>query len=159
MDSAALLNFLSWGMILTSALTFVACMYIQAPYGRYTKASGWGVQIPAKFSWFLMECPNLVISAIVYIHYSASACSSNWKNNVMILLFVFHYINRAVVYPLRMTSAANAMPIGVVLLAFTYCCWNGTVQALSLGVVNCDNQVSNLQFYAGVLVCEIWFML
>ena len=69
------LNVLSWGMILLSVVTFVLCTYIQAPYGRYTTAKGWGVQIPAKFSWFLMECPNLVLPAIVYIHYGSPACS------------------------------------------------------------------------------------
>lgn len=142
MTVATTLWYLQWSMLATALCTFVATMFISAPYGRYTTSKGWGPLIPAKLAWFFMESPNLWVSAIVYLYYSEESCSSNRHNNTLMCMFVLHYLNRSVLYPLRMPRDANPMPISVCLLAFCYCVWNGLTQALSLGVVNCQHVAS-----------------
>lgn len=139
MDSYTLLWWLQWGMVSTALVTFVATTVISAPYGRYTTPKGWGPLIPAKLAWFFMESPNLWITAIVYLYFSNEGCSSNRYNSTLTCMFVLHYMNRSVLYPLRMPRDANPMPISVCFLAFSYCVWNGLTQALSLGVVNCQH--------------------
>lgn len=136
--SVQLLRWLQFGMIGTAVVTFAATMTINAPYGRYSTAKGWGPLLPAKFCWFMMESPNLFIPMAVYLHYATPRCSSNYSNNILMCMFVMHYINRAILYPLRMARDASPMPLTVALLAFFFTSWNGLMQALSLGVVNCD---------------------
>jgi len=133
-----MLKWLQFGMIGTALMTFAATMTINAPYGRYSTAKGWGPLLPAKFCWFMMESPNLFIPMAVYLHYATPRCSSNYSNNILMCMFVMHYINRAIIYPLRMARDASPMPLTVAVLAFVFTCWNGLMQALSLGVVNCD---------------------
>ena len=123
-------------MVVTGFVTFGTTLLIKAPYGRYSTDKGWGVLLPARLSWFLMESPNLWVTMIVGLHFSNPQCTASTANMVLVGMFVLHYTNRAVLYPLRMRRDASPMPISVTALAFLYCCWNGTLQALSLIVVN-----------------------
>ena len=148
---------LAWAMIVTALATFVTTLVISAPYGRYSTAKGWGPLIPAKLAWFFMESPNLWIPGIIYVHYSDAECASNPYNNRLIMMFLIHYINRTVLYPLRMPRDANPMPISVCLLAFLYCIWNGLTQSLALGMVHCEDTISGnfmaiIRFYTGVFI-------
>jgi hypothetical protein len=115
MTPESLLQWLQFGMIGTAFLTFAATMTINAPYGRYNQAKGWGPPIPARFAWFIMECPNLVIPMVVYIHYSTPECAKNYSNSILMSLFVFHYLNRSIVYPLRMPRDSSPMYVPCVL--------------------------------------------
>jgi hypothetical protein len=139
LDAPTALKWMQFGMIATAFATFCATMLINAPYGRYPASKGWGPKIPARFAWFLMECPNLIIPLAVYLHYSTPQCSANYSNNILMCLFVMHYVNRAVLYPLRMSREATPMPLSVAALAFSFTSWNGLMQAVSLGIVNCNS--------------------
>ncbi len=57
-------------------------------------------------------------------------------NVVLLSLFVIHYIQRALIYPLfRMKSGAAPMPISVMFMAFLFCLWNGLTQSVALSNV------------------------
>jgi hypothetical protein len=161
-----LLRWLQFGMIGTAVLTFIATMTINAPYGRYSVSKGWGPLLPARFAWFFMESPNLFIPMVVYLHYATPRCAQNYSNNILLCMFVMHYVNRTILYPLRMSRDVSPMPLTVVLLAFLFTCWNGLMQALSLGVVNCDTTQEapepggfKLRFNLGVLVFFVGFII
>lgn len=141
-------------MIGVGALTFFTTTFIKAPYGRYSTSKGWGPLLPARFAWFVMESPNLIAVLVIQIHYANPLCRAAPCNNVLLLLFSLHYLNRAVLYPLRMNRNASPMPASVTLLAFLYCCWNGLTQALSLGVVNAlpAAHATSPQFLLGVCI-------
>ena len=118
-------------MIATGAVTFVACSRITAPYGRHVQKKGWGILVPARLSWFLMESPNL------WIPYGM--CRINFKNfsrpqSVLLGLFLMHYVQRSIIYPLFRLNGKyhQPLPISVPLLAFTYCSWNALTQVLSI---------------------------
>lgn len=153
-NSEWLLWFLNWGMISTGVVTFIACMIQKAPYGRYSTEKGWGVLLPARFAWFVMESPNLWISAIFYLYYARETCTTNLANNALMSMFIMHYIHRAVLYPLRMPRSSAPMPIAVTALAFIFCCYNGLMQALSLSIVQPKPKewVHDLRFIAGVIL-------
>ena len=138
LDAGTALKYMQFGMLGTAVLTFCTTMLINAPYGRYSQAKGWGPTIPARFAWFFMESPNLVIPMIVYLHYKTPECAANYSNNILICLFIMHYINRCILYPLRMSREASPMPLSVAVMAFIFTSWNATMQALSLGMVNCN---------------------
>lgn len=151
--ASLLLCVLSYSMIVVAVVTFYTTMLIKAPYGRYSTSKGWGPLLPARFAWFVMESPNLIAVLVVQIHYASKECRT-LCNNVLLGMFSLHYLNRAVLYPLRMNRNANPMPASVTLLAFLYCSWNGLTQSLSLGVVNAlpASHASSPQFLLGVAV-------
>jgi hypothetical protein len=109
LDAETTLQWLQFGMIGTAVLTFAATMTINAPYGRYSTSKGWGPLIPARFAWFIMECPNLIIPMVVYLHYGTSECAQNYSNSILMSLFIMHYINRTILYPLRMPRDTSPM--------------------------------------------------
>lgn len=134
LDFATILRVSSWAMIATGFVTFVACLFITAPYGRYSTSKGWGPLLPAKLTWFLMECPNLVMATIFVLRARAEGRELSAANYILLSLFVIHYFNRAILFPLKMNG--NPMPISVMFLAMFYCSWNGFTQSLGLTVVN-----------------------
>ena len=157
MDASLLLWYLEWGMLCTALVIFFTTLVVKAPYGRYTTQKGWGPLLPAKLAWFFMESPNLWIPGVVYVHYANEACANNPYNNKLIAMFVLHYINRTMLYPLRMPKDANPMPISICLMAFIYCIWNALTQSLALGIVNCSDTISgsvvaSSRFFIGVIV-------
>ncbi len=145
--SKEIVSMSSWAMLITGAITFVSCMFITAPYGRHNTAAaaqGWGPSVNPRLAWMLMECPNLIFSAL-FLWYRISFSSDNkFFNNdsfgvtnvVLLALFVLHYTNRSIVFPLKMNpSSSSRMPLSVMLLAMMYCSWNGFTQALALTFV------------------------
>ena len=80
------------GMIVVSLVTFVACMKVTAPYGRYGSNASkiWGPKIPATLAWILMECPSPILVSF-FFYYGQSKTIANY---ILFILFEFHYINR-----------------------------------------------------------------
>lgn len=148
------LDIISWAMIITGIITFFTTLYIRAPYGRYSASKGWGILLPARFAWFIMEIPNVVIITTFYLYFSASSCKNNLGNQLLSAMYIGHYINRAMIYPLRMNNSPNPMPISVTFLAFSYCCWNGLTQSLSLTIVNPkpEGWIYDIRFILGTII-------
>lgn len=118
-------------MACISPMIFFSLLWIQAPYGRHSTRQGWGVLVSAPVAWMVMESPNLWVTALVYWNYGRDMTSL--ANKLLLSCFVVHYINRSIVYPLRMSSSQSApMPLAVCSLAFLFCCWNSLLQSLAL---------------------------
>lgn len=137
-DSVGALQSSSVSMIVIGAITFIACSIITAPYGRYSTDKGWGFLVPAKLSWCLMESPNLWIPPLIYSFLGSDTCLASRPNKVLLGMFLTHYFHRSIIYPVFRLSGRHhqPIPVSVMLLAFSYCTWNGCTQALSLLVVN-----------------------
>ena len=43
--------------------TFVYLFFESAPYGRHIK-EGWGIEIPARLGWVIMESPSVILMII-----------------------------------------------------------------------------------------------
>jgi hypothetical protein len=128
-------------MLVSGVLTFLGLSFFAAPYGKYSTAKGFGPQIPAQLAWSVMESPNLWISFVIWYYRSALGgdALSHPVNQVALLCFLLHYINRSIIYPLRMSKDhATPMPLSVMVAAFVFCSWNGANQALALIVVGND---------------------
>jgi hypothetical protein len=143
-------------MVGSAVLTFLGLSFFAAPYGKYSSSNGWGPMIPAQVAWCFMEIPNLwVVAIVLYLSFRASAPAiSGEANKLALLCFVAHYINRSVIYPIRMRlSSCTPMPVSVMLAAFVFCSWNGLNQSLSLILVH-DNplKVSDPRCIAGFII-------
>jgi len=151
-------------MFLSAVGSFLACLFVtSAPYGKHAEGGGclksWkGPLLPAKACWVLMECPTLVLT-VVLVWIGPSDCLMARPSNVIILgLFVLHYIQRTLIYPLRIRGGAP-MPTVIFISALTFCAWNGYLQVRNLTHLSCqDEEFSSLSdarlwnpaFYFGV---------
>lgn len=153
----------SYSLLVTAGLMLVATSLIQVPYGRYS-THGWGFLINCRLAWFLMESPNLWISLLVYVlsqrlSDTTAAHSFPLPNKILICLFVFHYVNRSLIFPLRM-CAGNPMPISVMMSAFIFCIWNAFNQATYLLVVYRydDSWLYDIRFIGGLVLFVYGFI-
>ena len=132
---AELSSYCTYFMIFMGICMLIACTFKTAVYGRYSTSQGWGPLIKAKIAWIVMESPNLWISVIVFL-LARSHRKSQAQNpaNILLLLFFFaHYIHRDLIFPFKMAACEPTdMPVSVMLLAFVFCCFNGSTQALAL---------------------------
>lgn len=112
-----------------------------------------------------MESPNLWITVVVYIvshlqechgcvDFSSFATNGDKSPNIVLLAcFLLHYFHRSIIYPLRM-SHCNSMPVSVMFLAFTFCCWNGLNQSITLLTIKTypTDWMMRAQFPVGLLI-------
>jgi hypothetical protein len=157
----SVLSISCWVMIGTGVVTLLSTMLIAAPYGKFSSSKGWGPLIPAQLAWMFMEAPNLWMTGLILFLFAIVGVMNDVSptdlpvyhtpNQLLLSLFLIHYFNRSIVFPMSMPEG-NPMPLTVMLLAFSYCLWNGFTQALSLVVITHYPSGYHLsfQFMAGV---------
>lgn len=154
--------------LLLSFPTYIFTRHIiVAPFGRHVppKNHWWlGPKFNARWSWFLFECPNLIwswyYSCILYQHQSSTKsgkCIVS-TNVVLLCIFTLHYINRDIIYPLRMNPNSQQVPLLVTVAAGCITTWNGYLQCFYLENSRTDYPLSlspslgNLQRWTGIVL-------
>lgn len=95
---------------------------IKIGYGRL-KNRWLKLEFPPRISWFLFEVPNLIWAAY-FLFYLGDSLSAGY------ILFIIHYINRDIIYPLRMKTT-NKVPIEIIVAATSFTFANGYIQGLA----------------------------
>ncbi len=120
---------LYWWLVATlfglAVITFLALLFVTAPYGRHVRA-GWGPRIPSRLGWVIMESPAVVVFVAIF------ALGDHRAERVPLLLlglWLFHYVHRAFVFPFRMRVDGKSMPALVALLAIGFNLLNAYVNA------------------------------
>lgn len=136
---------------------FPVQLFITAPYGRHSKTS-WGPMINNKVGWILMELPALVIFGWIVL-------TSNRIHNVIImvvfLLWIIHYINRSLIFPLRIKTKNKKMPVLIMLFAIIFNSVNGFINAYWLGNFSeyTTDWLFDSRFIVGIIVFIIGFII
>ncbi len=99
-----------------SAVTFVALLFIAAPYGRHERL-GFGPRINATLGWVIMEAPAAILFAIYFI---IGPRPMGRVLLVFLILWEFHYLYRAFIFPFRRRSKAQTMPVVIMLAGFLF---------------------------------------
>jgi 3-oxo-5-alpha-steroid 4-dehydrogenase 1 len=94
----------------------ITMFFVTAPFGRHT-SSNWGPMVDNKLGWFIMELPSLGIMLYFLLFGSNSLHSYAW---ILFALWIFHYLNRTFIYPLRIKSTPKKMPLFIVLNAIFF---------------------------------------
>ena len=108
-----------------AALTFVALLFVTAPYGRHLR-SGWGPTVPARLGWIVMESPAVLLFIFVY---ALGHNATRFVPLLLLCLWQFHYVYRALVYPFRLSRTAQRMPLSIIAMAIGFNCVNAYVNA------------------------------
>ena len=95
-------EWVGYGMVITSIITFFAVMFKTAPYGRHSSATSskyWGPPINAVLAWMIMEAPSPIFMAIYFFRASEPLTITRL---ILFILFVrelggvyFHYSRKS----------------------------------------------------------------
>jgi len=185
-EQISLHSLLSQLFLLQSIPTYLLLRYIIiAPFGRHVskQTNRWwfGPSLNAKLSWFLFEIPNLIWVWYCYWHWCDPEIffldSSNYQqrrvlsiegnnniqistNAILLSLFTLHYVNRAIIYPLRMNRNSQRVPFIISSCAGIITCWNGFIQTFYLVQVQSFSPISlslssildNIQCWIGICI-------
>lgn len=94
----------------------ITMFFITAPFGRHT-SKNWGPMVDNKMGWIIMEAPSLFIMAYFLFFGTYSFQSYVW---ILFSIWIFHYLNRTFIYPLRIKATDKKMPLFIVLNAILF---------------------------------------
>lgn len=148
----------AYGWILIGLLSFPFILKYDAPYGRHT-SKNWGPLIDNKIGWILMELPALLLCPYLVIF------SDNPVSDVTLLfisLWILHYFNRSIIFPLRIKTKAKKMPLIIAVLAFFFNIVNGLINGIYFGNVKFDyssSWLSSPEFIVGISIFFLGFFI
>ncbi|MDX2430914.1 MAG: DUF1295 domain-containing protein, partial [Bacteroides sp.] len=82
----------------------------------------WGPSIPNKVAWILMEAPSLIIFILAVLLGPNGVQPLTW---IFFVIYVFHYGNRSILWPLRTKTSGKQMPLLIALFAVIFNLVNG----------------------------------
>ncbi|OZC12168.1 3-oxo-5-alpha-steroid 4-dehydrogenase [Onchocerca flexuosa] len=132
-----MIEMLSYGMLVSGIIVFLILTFgFEAPYGRYFQKSHPSIPlISAKWAWFIQEIPSFCIP----LHYLITGfIDLPLINTFILILFILHYINRALIYPFLIKGDTKT-PVHILLLSLLFCTVNGYMQ----GIWHSHNAVYN----------------
>ena len=105
---------------ITGIFVFVALFFIKAGYGIF-RTSQWGISIPNKIGWILMEAPVFFVMLWLWIKSETPVLSVPF---LFLFLFEIHYFQRSFIFPFLM-KGKSCMPITIMLMGIIFNFLNG----------------------------------
>jgi protein-S-isoprenylcysteine O-methyltransferase Ste14 len=137
-------------------IVLVSLLWTTAPYGRHNRP-GWGPCLPARMAWFVMELPALLLLPALVLASASRTVPAVW---IPMLLWVFHYGYRTVVFPWLMRGSSRTFPALLVGFAITFNLLNGFNNGSALVANGTDNAtVTTVHFASGALIFVVGFVL
>ena len=140
----------TWLWIVVAVIIFISLLFITAPYGRHTKST-WGPMINNKLGWFFMEFFLLVV-LFYFILFGKN--EQSLVNMIIIGLISAHYLNRSLIFPMRIKTKGKKMPLSIVLMGLMFNLSNGFLFGYYLGnfKVYTNDWLTSPQFIIGAIV-------
>jgi 3-oxo-5-alpha-steroid 4-dehydrogenase 1 len=146
-----LFDVIVFGWIIVACIIFPILLFVTAPYGRHANQN-WGITIPNRIGWILMETPALLVFLCFVITGKADKNAVTW---IITSLFSLHYINRSLIYPFRIKTKGKRMPLLIALLAVFFNSVNSSINGYYIGTL--QNQyyhswLTDPRFIIGILL-------
>lgn len=139
-------------MPLLAIAVFVALFFVHAGYGMFRKNS-WGVSMPNKAGWAIMEAPAFVIMLLCWLDGGANF---SMPGILFLIMFEAHYFQRSIIFPMLMRGKGS-MPVAIIAMGMAFNMINAFLIGHSL--FNPDMAASygamwlnEPQFWVGVLL-------
>ena len=105
--------------------------WITAPYGRHSNKK-WGWMMDNRWGWIVMELVSPLLFAGFFLSGANEKTSPMW---FFFVLWMLHYFNRSIIYPLRTKTQGKQIPILIVLFAVMFNSVNGWSNGYYLGTL------------------------
>ena len=132
--------------ILIALIVFPINLIYKAPYGKHSTKK-WGKSIDNKTGWILMELPALLTCPLIYFVIVEEINLSIG----FIILWITHYFNRTIIYPLRIKTKGKKIPIAIVASAFSFNMVNGILNGYFLTLVELES-ISHIYLILGLII-------
>ena len=137
--------------ILIALIVFPINLIYKAPYGKHSTKK-WGKSIDNKTGWIMMELPALLTCPLIYF----AIVEEINLSIVFIILWITHYFNRTIIYPLRIKTKGKKIPIAIVASAFFFNMVNGVFNGYFLTLVQFES-ISHMYLILGLIIFIIGF--
>lgn len=143
--------------ICATPAVYLLLRFVTAPYGRHT-SQAWGPMINNKLAWFLMEI-CLLVSLFYFV--ARGEQPQSLTNKLFLVLLTLHYLNRSIVYPLRIRTRGKKMPVIMMSFALVFNTMNGFWFGKYLGdfQVYPDTWLVSLPFCIGMALFVIGMLI
>ncbi len=123
------LDILTYTWIAIGIIAFPVLLRITQPYGRHLKGN-WGPLIGNKIGWIVQESPSMIFLSIFFFTGTGEKTGPVW---FLWTIWVLHYINRSIIYPLRTETTGKKIPVIIVASAIFFNFINGFLNGTYLG--------------------------
>ncbi len=144
--------------IIAAVLLFPFLLKVTAPYGRHA-SNKWGPVMDNRLGWMIYELPSLIIFVTLLLTGGKAFSSPLW---VLFSLWTIHYVNRAIIFPLRTRTKGKKVPVIIVFSAIFFNLVNAGLNGYWLGWVGPDYPESWLtdpRFIIGGIIFITGFMI
>lgn len=114
-----------------AVVVFVSLFFVTAPYGRHARP-GWGLTIPEKWGWGVMESPSVLIVALVFAVALLRTGSVRPIATLFFLLWEVHYVYRTFVFTSLMRQGSRRFPLLIAFFAILFNVLNAYVNGYYL---------------------------
>ena len=134
--------------LILAIISFLLLFKITAPYGKFSDRK-YGVLINYKLGWFIQE---IISPLFLFYFFYTGDIEKTFIHWFLIIIWVLHYINRSIIFPLRLKKSSK-MPISVILSAIFFNIINGFTNGYYLGnlATFSDEYFLNINFIMGLL--------
>lgn len=85
------------------------------------------MQIPTLYAWIIQTSPSIIFSMLAFTFSKSKEISG--VNRLIFMMYIFHYLHRAFVYPVLMYSdSKKTVPVAISILSIIFCINNGILQ-------------------------------
>lgn len=143
-----------WIVLALVILLILLFTGIRAPYGRHA-SSKWGIQMPNNLGWILMELPALLTFPILFFMGERQAGPLSY---LLLCLWLLHYGNRTLIFPLRLKTKGKKIPLTIVLSGMFFNVVNGFLNSYYLGfLAGPDESILSINVILGLLIFSSGF--
>ncbi len=125
MHDADFHTWMTWLEIGLAAVTLLALLFINAPYGRHVRR-GWGPEIPSRVGWIVMEFPAV---GVFLWFYAQGVHRWDLVPLALVSLWQVHYVHRTFIFPFRLRIKGKTMPLLIAAMAIAFNVLNAYVNA------------------------------
>jgi 3-oxo-5-alpha-steroid 4-dehydrogenase 1 len=153
-----ILNILSWVWIAVGVISYPFLLRVTQPYGRHVSEK-WGPMIGNKLGWIIQETPSMIFLSIFFFTGTGEKTNAAW---LFWGLWILHYTNRSIIYPLRTKTAGKKIPLVIVGSAIFFNFINGFLNGSYLGnFANgyTDDYFTSPRFITGAVLFAIGFII
>ena len=137
-------------------IVLISLLWVTAPYGRHYK-TGWGLRLPNRTAWVLMELPALLVITLLVL---GSPAAESPIALVPLALWCMHYAYRTFIFPVLMRPSRNTFPALLVLFAVGFNGLNGYNNAGALiHDASSAGSLITLHFVVGTVIFLTGFLL
>ncbi len=114
--------------IAAGVAVFPVTLFLTAPFGRHTHQR-YGPLMNNRAGWMIMESPAIWCFSAVFLLGHQPPPTAAW---LLWLFWMIHYVNRGLIFPVRIRTKGKQIPLLIVLCAFLFQVVNGVLNGAGL---------------------------